>query len=83
MLGETTPPPYHYVGACRDCGATLASVGDRRERKGTTASAVYKMITLDLIVERVRSEVVMLAKRDCGCPRGEHALTQEGIDHAV
>ena len=67
-------PSYHYIGRCRECGATLASVGDARDRRGMVASGVSRMIRADLLVERVRSEVVTLAKVDCGCPRGDHAI---------
>ena len=78
MSDEHLPDPtYHYIGRCRTCGATLASVGDVRERRGMVASGVSRMIMVDLLVERVRSEVVTLAKKDCGCPRGEAARQQE------
>ena len=74
MDTERLPDPtYHYIGRCRDCGATLASVGDVRSERGRTATGVSRMVLADLIVERVRSEVVTLAKADCGCPRGERA----------
>lgn len=77
-MSESIEPSYHYIGRCRDCGATLASVGDRRDRRGITASAVAHMINIDLLVERVRSEIAWCAKEDCGCPRGESAArTQE------
>lgn len=73
-------PSYHYVGRCRECGTTLASVGDMRHRREDTARALFRMANDDLLIERVRSEVVMLAKTDCGCPRGERAaLAQEAF----
>ncbi len=79
-LDKRLPEPiYHYIGRCRACGTTLASVGDVRERRGMTASGVSRMIMADLLIERVRSEVVTLAKADCGCPRGEAARLQEAF----
>jgi hypothetical protein len=69
MSYAETEQKYHYIGRCRICGATLASVGDSPERRAMTAQGVSHMVLAGLIVERVRSEDVRFAKADCGCPR--------------
>lgn len=41
------------------------------------------MIRADVLVERVRIEVVTLAKADCGCPRGDAAAVQDSFRAAL
>ena len=69
----TTEPEYAYIGRCRECGTTLAYRKDRRDDRRDIARRVAEMIAADLIVERVRVEVVLIATKDCGCPRGDRA----------
>lgn len=67
-------PEYAYVGRCRTCGAALAYVKDMRHKRALTAEKVAQMISADVLVERVRVEVITIEKDDCGCLRGDALL---------
>jgi hypothetical protein len=76
MSDEEQPrePEYAYVGRCRECGVTLAYRKDRRYDRLDVARRVAEMIAADLIIERVRVELITIAKKDCGCPRADRIV---------